>query len=64
VRNVDTRSRRGGAAQFAEAVHAQFPGKLLACNCSPSFNWRKHLDEKTIAAFQRSWPRWDTSSSS
>src|SRR6187549_1433261 len=41
------------AAQFAEAVHAQFPGKLLAYNCSPSFNWRKHLDDKTIASFQR-----------
>jgi isocitrate lyase len=41
------------AAAFAEAVHAQYPGKLLAYNCSPSFNWRKHLDDKTIAAFQR-----------
>jgi isocitrate lyase len=41
------------AAQFADAVHAQFPGKLLAYNCSPSFNWRKHLDDKTIASFQR-----------
>src|SRR6187431_1566188 len=41
------------AAQFAEAVHAEFPGKLLAYNCSPSFNWRKHLDDETIASFQR-----------
>jgi len=41
------------AAQFAEAVHEKFPGKLLAYNCSPSFNWRKHLDDKTIASFQR-----------
>ena len=41
------------AAQFAEAVHAQYPGKLLAYNCSPSFNWRKHLDDKTIASFQQ-----------
>jgi isocitrate lyase len=41
------------AAQFAEAVHAQFPGKLLAYNCSPSFNWKKHLDDDTIASFQR-----------
>ena len=41
------------AARFAEAVHAKFPGKLLAYNCSPSFNWKKHLDDKTIAAFQR-----------
>ena len=40
------------AAAFAEAVHAQYPGKLLAYNCSPSFNWRKHLDDKTIASFQ------------
>jgi isocitrate lyase len=41
------------AAAFAEAVHARYPGKLLAYNCSPSFNWRKHLDDKTIASFQR-----------
>ncbi len=41
------------AAAFAEAVHAQYPGKLLAYNCSPSFNWRKHLDDKTIASFQQ-----------
>ena len=41
------------AAQFAEAVHTAFPGKLLAYNCSPSFNWRKHLDDRMIASFQR-----------
>jgi isocitrate lyase len=41
------------AAAFAEAVHAEYPGKLLAYNCSPSFNWRKHLDEPTIASFQQ-----------
>jgi isocitrate lyase len=41
------------ARQFAEAVHAQFPGKLLAYNCSPSFNWRRHLDDQTIAVFQK-----------
>ena len=41
------------AAAFAEAVHAQYPGKLFAYNCSPSFNWRKHLDDKTIASFQQ-----------
>jgi isocitrate lyase len=40
------------AERFAHAIHAQFPGKLLAYNCSPSFNWRKKLDEKTIASFQ------------
>ncbi len=41
------------AREFAEAIHAQFPGKLLAYNCSPSFNWKKHLDDSTIAKFQR-----------
>ncbi len=41
------------ARRFAEAIHARFPGKLLAYNCSPSFNWRKNLDEASIAAFQR-----------
>jgi isocitrate lyase len=42
----------GEARAFAEAIHADFPGKLLAYNCSPSFNWRKHLDDDAIAAFQ------------
>ena len=41
------------AKQFAEGIHAKFPGKLLAYNCSPSFNWKKHLDDATIAKFQR-----------
>jgi len=41
------------ATQFAHAIHARFPGKLLAYNCSPSFNWRKHLSEAQIASFQR-----------
>ncbi|MEQ1894096.1 MAG: isocitrate lyase [Planctomycetota bacterium] len=41
------------ARHFAEGIHAQFPGKLLAYNCSPSFNWKKHLDASTIARFQR-----------
>ena len=41
------------AKEFAEGVHAKFPGKLLAYNCSPSFNWKKHLDDATIAKFQR-----------
>jgi isocitrate lyase len=41
------------ARQFAEAVHDAAPGKMLAYNCSPSFNWRKHLDAHTIAEFQR-----------
>jgi isocitrate lyase len=41
------------ARRFAEAIHAEFPGKLLAYNCSPSFNWKKHLDDDTIARFQK-----------
>jgi isocitrate lyase len=41
------------ARRFAEAIRAEFPAKLLAYNCSPSFNWRKHLDSETIARFQR-----------
>ena len=41
------------ARAFAEAIHAQFPGKMLAYNCSPSFNWKKHLDDDQIARFQR-----------
>jgi isocitrate lyase len=40
------------ARQFADAIHAKFPGKLLAYNCSPSFNWKKKLDDVTIANFQ------------
>jgi isocitrate lyase len=40
------------AARFAHAIHEQYPGKLLAYNCSPSFNWKKKLDENTIAKFQ------------
>ena len=41
------------ARRFAEAIHARFPHKLLAYNCSPSFNWRRALDDATIAVFQR-----------
>jgi isocitrate lyase len=41
------------ARRFADAIHAKFPGKKLAYNCSPSFNWKKNLDEKTIATFQK-----------
>jgi isocitrate lyase len=40
------------ARRFAEAIHAEFPGKLLAYNCSPSFNWKRRLDDVTIARFQ------------
>ena len=42
----------GEAREFAEAIHDRFPGKLLAYNCSPSFNWKRHLDDEEIAAFQ------------
>jgi isocitrate lyase len=41
------------ARVFAEAIHRRFPGKLLAYNCSPSFNWRANLDDAAIAKFQR-----------
>jgi isocitrate lyase len=41
------------ARQFAEAIHKHYPGKMLAYNCSPSFNWKKNLDDDTIARFQR-----------
>jgi len=41
------------AKKFADAIHAKFPGKLLAYNCSPSFNWKKKLDDATIANFQK-----------
>jgi isocitrate lyase len=41
------------ARQFANAIHAQFPGKMLAYNCSPSFHWRSKLNEEDIACFQR-----------
>jgi len=41
------------ARRFAEGVHARFPGKWLAYNCSPSFNWRKKLDDEAVAEFQR-----------
>jgi len=42
----------GEAREFAEAIHKEFPGKMLAYNCSPSFNWKAHLDAKSIARFQ------------
>ncbi len=41
------------AKHFAESIHAKFPGKLLAYNCSPSFNWKKKLDSESIANFQK-----------
>jgi len=41
------------ARAFAEAIHKQFPGKMMAYNCSPSFNWKQHLDDETIARFQK-----------
>jgi len=42
----------GEAKEFAQAIHAEHPGKLLAYNCSPSFNWKRHLDDSRIAGFQ------------
>lgn len=41
------------AKRFADAIHKEFPGKMLSYNCSPSFNWKKNLDDATIAKFQR-----------
>ena len=41
------------AAAFADAIHKEYPGKMLAYNCSPSFNWKRHLDDATIATFQK-----------
>ena len=48
----------GEAETFAAAIHEKYPGKLLAYNCSPSFNWRKNLDDKTIASFQKELSQW------
>jgi isocitrate lyase len=45
------------AQKFADAIHSKYPGKLLAYNCSPSFNWEKHLDAYTIGMFQNSLER-------
>ena len=42
----------GEAREFAQAIHERFPGKMFAYNCSPSFNWRKHLDDTEIASFR------------
>jgi isocitrate lyase len=46
------------ARRFADAIHERYPGKLLAYNCSPSFNWRKHLDDAQIASFQQTLGTW------
>jgi isocitrate lyase len=54
----------GFAREFAQAVHAACPGKLLSYNCSPSFNWKKNLNDKQIASFQEDLSRWATSTSS
>src|SRR4029077_9630024 len=48
----------GEAREFAAAIHERFPGKLLAYNCSPSFNWKRHLDDDQIAAFQEQLGDW------
>ena len=42
----------GEAREFAQAIHERYPGKMFAYNCSPSFNWRKHLDDAEIASFR------------
>ena len=47
-----TRPDLGEAREFAQGIHEKFPGKWLAYNCSPSFNWRRNLDDKAIANFQ------------
>ena len=54
----------GEAREFARAVHERFPDKLLAYNCSPSFNWRRHLEDAAIARFQEQLGEWVTASSS
>jgi isocitrate lyase len=48
----------GEAKEFADAIHDRFPGKPLAYNCSPSFNWRQHLDDEQIASFQDTLGEW------
>jgi isocitrate lyase len=48
----------GEAKEFAQAIHDRYPGKLLAYNCSPSFNWRKALTEEQIAGFQQQLGEW------
>jgi isocitrate lyase len=48
----------GEAREFAQAMHERFPGKPLAYNCSPSFNWRRHLDDDQIASFQETLGEW------
>jgi isocitrate lyase len=48
----------GEAREFARAIHEKFPGKLLAYNCSPSFNWRQQLDDEQIAGFQEQLAGW------
>jgi isocitrate lyase len=46
------------AKQFADAIHAKFPGKLLAYNCSPSFNWNQHLDKEPSPPLINNWATW------
>ena len=52
------------AKKFAEGVKSEFPDQMLAYNCSPSFNWSKHLDDATSRSSRRSSARWASSSSS
>ena len=46
------------AKKFADAIHKKYPGKLLAYNCSPSFNWKKHLSDNEIATFRKKLVKW------
>ena len=62
VRNVHAEPEY--ARKFAEAIHRQFPGKLLAYNCSPSFNWKKNRTTPPSPSSSASWAPWATSSSS
>ena len=52
------------AKKFAEAIHKEYPEQLLSYNCSPSFNWKKNLDDATIAKFQENLVQWVISSNS
>lgn len=52
------------AQRFADAIHEKYPNKLLAYNCSPSFNWKKKLSDEEIANFQKNSEKWATNSNS
>ena len=54
----------GEAREFAQAIRERFPGKRLAYNCSPSFNWKANLDDATVHGSRTRWRRWATATSS